>query len=105
MKMIPITPPATSSQIDQLLELELIKHDNYKELYQLIQLERNTRLRIDQLIIKLKLNKNASYNYSPVSPLETLISDLNIIKRKKDSTSETSKTENGADHNRPTPSP
>lgn len=105
MRMTPIPQQAGAHEAEQLLQLGILKHEKYIELYQLIQLQNNTRIRIDQLTNELKLSINSSYNYSPISHLEIIANDLNLIKRKKDSAADSDSKGKRVDPMQPTPSP
>lgn len=102
MRMRPLADNTLTEELEKTLQLEILKHEKYKELYQLIKLERTNRSRIDTLMSELGLERIKGYEFSPLSPLEVLTRDMEKIKEKSDGAKESSTQTGRTLNKRPT---
>lgn len=70
MRMKPMPGRANQDELDKIVQLKINRHDKYKELYTLVQIERSTRAKIEGLMIELGLKIDCDYGYTPTSPSE-----------------------------------
>lgn len=89
MKATSIPKEIQTAEIEKILQLEIIKHEKYRELYSLLKLEQLNRAKIRALMAELSLCPPSDYSYSPMSPSERFITGINKkIKNKKSDDSE-----------------
>ncbi|MNC03401.1 hypothetical protein D3C75_508080 [compost metagenome] len=104
MRINPSPQKTETEEIEKVLKLEISKHEKYKDLYTLIQIEQKNRIEIDRLMENLGLCARTGYDYIPMSPSERLNADTKKkTKKKKDDDSEGS-TAKPAQQQQPTPS-
>ena len=75
MRINPTPQKTETEEIEKILKLEISKHEKYKDLYTLIQIEQNNRIKIDRLMENLGLCARTGYDYIPMSPSERLNAD------------------------------
>lgn len=85
-------PACTSKdELDKIVQLKIIEHEKYQELYTLIQTERLTRNRIETLMLELGLKSCTDYRQPPNSPLDLIRTSLsNKSKDTKDGAKDSS---------------
>lgn len=85
MKAISIPKEIQIAEVEKILQLEIIKHEKYRELYSLLKLEQTNRAKIRLLMTELSLCTPSDYSYSPMSPSERFNAEINKKTKKKES--------------------
>ena len=85
MKATLIPEEIQTAEIEKVLQLEIIKHEKYRELYSLLKLEQSNRAKIRLLMAELAVCAPSDYSYSPMSPSERLNTDINRKTKNKKS--------------------
>ncbi|MBD8789890.1 hypothetical protein [Pseudomonas viridiflava] len=85
MKATSIPKEIQNTEIEKILQLEIIKHEKYRELYSLLKLEQSNRAKIRLLMAELALCAPSDYSYSPMSPSERFNTDVNKKTKNKKS--------------------
>jgi predicted transcriptional regulator len=70
------TPQLISIEaVDKVLQVEISKHEKYKQLYKLLQIEQSNKIKIESLMFELNLCTRPGYDYIPMSPSERIKAD------------------------------
>lgn len=85
MRITPTPKEIQNSEIEKILQLEILKHDKYRELYSLLRLEQSNRAKIRLLMEELALYTTSDYSRSPMSPSERVNCEINKKTKEKKS--------------------
>lgn len=85
MRATPTPKEIHIAETENILQMEIIKHKKYTELYSLLKLEQSNRAKIRLLMTELALFIPPDYSYSPMSPSERLNIDINKKTKNKKS--------------------
>lgn len=70
------TPQLISTEaVDKILQVEISRHEKFKQLYKLLQIEQSTKIKIESLRLELNLFTRPGYDYIPMSPSERIKAD------------------------------